>query len=304
MPASAMTRSLPRPSRKCGRSRPRANWTSLRSSNRLCGVDEQIRRPADAHRREAAERLVPRRLDPDPPLDLGAGRDRVEGGDHGAIPRDTRSIALAVRQRPTLGGGHHELGDRVGGGRPPQCAGRGRHREVAGRVVEDAGRLDERVGVERLVLDQPGGPRVHQHARVGALVARRVGIRDHDHRHAERGDLRQGRGAGAPDHEVRGRERGEHVVAQERVRPVAGAHAGRQGFPVGERRGIPLVAGHMDDRDAFDEPPDGARDRGVEPADGLRAAEDQEHALTGRHAQFAGARRRGPRPGCRGSASR
>ena len=54
---------------------------------------EEVGRPADAHRGEPGERFVARGLDPDPALDVGPGRDRIEGGDHRASPRAMRSIS-------------------------------------------------------------------------------------------------------------------------------------------------------------------------------------------------------------------
>ena len=68
-------------------------------------------------------------------------------------------------------------------------------------------------------------------ARISAFApwcARRVGIRNDHRRDAEGGHLGHGRRAGPPDDQVGGDERGQHVVAQERVRPIARAKVGRE----------------------------------------------------------------------------
>src|SRR5262245_5882915 len=62
----------------------------------VVGGDEQVRRPADAHRRLARERLVTDGLDPDPPGDVPGERRRVEGAGRGQLatrPRARASIS-------------------------------------------------------------------------------------------------------------------------------------------------------------------------------------------------------------------
>jgi len=58
---------------------------------------EQVGRTADAHRREPRERLVPRGLDADPPLDVRADGDGIERGrrGHASDPRERRSMVAA-----------------------------------------------------------------------------------------------------------------------------------------------------------------------------------------------------------------
>ena len=138
---------------------------------------EQVGRAADAHRREPGERLVARRLDPDPALDVGAGRDRVEARDHAPDPRASRSMPAASGNGAPCRGGEDELGHGVGRAGPAERPRRGRHPGVCQRVVEQLRRVEQGVGVERLVLDQPGGAGLDQARRVRALVAGGVRIR-------------------------------------------------------------------------------------------------------------------------------
>ena len=49
-------------------------------------------------------------------------------------------------------------------------------------IVEQAGGLDQRIGVECVVIDEPAGPRIDQLPSVGRLVSRGVRIRDDDDR--------------------------------------------------------------------------------------------------------------------------
>ena len=221
IPASAMTTSLPRPRMTCVEP---ARAGEANQGAQLVGVvdrREQVGRTADAHRGEPGERLVARCLDPDPALDVGAGRDRVEARDHAPDPRASRSMPVGVREGRPRRGGQDELGHGVGRPGPAQRPCRGRHPGVRQRVVEQLCRLDQGVGVERLVLDQPGGSGLDQARRVRPLVPGRVRVGHDDHRHAERGHLGQRRGPGPADDEVGRGQRGEHLVAQERVRPVA-----------------------------------------------------------------------------------
>ena len=53
--------------------------------------------------------------------------------------------------------------------------------------------VEQRVGVERLVLDEDRGTRIGQHPGVGPLMTGGMRVRHDDHRDAERGDLGEGR---------------------------------------------------------------------------------------------------------------
>ena len=157
----------------------------------VVGDREQVGRSADPHRREPGERLVadvltPRRRWMSVPIG-----DGVEGGGghrgsprHAARPPERRSMTAGSGKGSRARGGQHELGDGLGGAGPAQAARRGRHGEVGRRVVEDARRLEQGVGVEVLVLDESGGPASIEDPGVGALVAAGMGIRDDDHRQA------------------------------------------------------------------------------------------------------------------------
>ena len=212
-------------------------------------------------------------------------------------PRDHRRAAageaLDLGRRPGAAGGAAaaRTSSATASAAPgrPSDAGRGRHRGVRRRVLEEAGRVEQRRGIEGLVVDEPRRAGLDEARRVGPLVAGRVRIRHDDHRQAERGHLGQGRRAGPADDEVRRGQRGQHLVAQERVRPVAAADVGRQGLAAGQRRRVAVVAGDVDDRDPLDEARQRLGDRGVEAPDGLRAAEDEQDPLARRDVQ--------PRPG-------
>jgi hypothetical protein len=61
------------------------------------------------------------------------------------------------------------------------------------------------------------------------------------------------------------------------MRLVADPEVRRQRLATGQRRGIAVVARDVDDGDALDEPGQRLGDDGVEPPDGLRPAEDEQH---------------------------
>ena len=164
-------------------------------------------------------------------------RDRVERrgrrgrSSPGRAPRERRSIVGRSGQRPALGGRQRRArrprpqrpgrAERPGGGRHRARAGPGSSRMRAA--------VEQRRGVERLVVDRARPPPPRRAPGVRALVAGGVRVRDDDHRQAERGHLGQRRGAGPPDDQVRGHERLGHLVAQERERPVARARRPRAG---------------------------------------------------------------------------
>ena len=156
------------------------------------------------------------------------------GTGHPAVPRAIASIRSARRQGLTGGQGKDQRGDGIRRAGPAEAASSRRHRR-SGRIVEQqVRRHHERVGVEGLVRHDAGGAGVGERRRVRALVGARVRVRDDDRRDPERGDLGQGRRARTADDEI-GRDEGrEHVLAQERVRPIAVAQLGGQ--PLAARR--------------------------------------------------------------------
>ena len=172
IPASEMTRSLPRPSTKCGRPRVRAKRTRARSSWALWTVANRSAGPADAHRREAGERFVARCLDPDPALDVGPGGDRIEAGDHRSPPRARRSISAGSGNGRRVAAAMTSSATAAAAPGRPSAAGGGRHRGVRPRVLEQPGRVEERRGVEVLVRDQPGRARHRRGSRRSPAGAR------------------------------------------------------------------------------------------------------------------------------------
>ena len=173
--------------------------------------------------------------------------------------RDPRDAPVDRRRRP--GSGRRSAAARTRSATASAAPGpaerrgpRPTSRAWRGRIVEQRRGVEQRVGVERLVLDEPGRAGLDEARRVRPLVAGGVRIRHDDHRQAERGHLGQRRGAGPADDQVRGGERRQHLVAQERVRPVARADGLGQRLAAGQRRRVAVVAGHVDDRDPLDEP--------------------------------------------------
>ena len=221
-----------------------------------------------------------------------------------ADPRASRSMPAASGKAAPVGGGEDELGHGVGRAGPAQRPRRGRHPGVCQRVVEQLRRVEQGVGVERLVVDQPGGSGLDQARRVRALVAGGVRVGHDDHRHAEGGHLGQRRGPGPADDEVGGGQRGEHLVAQERVRPVAPPDRLGQALATGQRGRVALVAGDVDDGHPLDQPRQGLGDRRVEAPDGLRPAEDEQDPLARARRPSGPGRPRGRSPTRRGSACR
>ena len=76
----------------------------------------------------------------------------------------------------------------------------------------------------------------------------------HDHdRQAESRHLGERGRPGAPDDEVGGGQRGQHVVAQERERAIAIALLGGQRLATGQRGGVAVVTGDVDDGHPLDQ---------------------------------------------------
>ena len=203
---------------------------------------EEVGRAADAHRREPGERLVADRLDADPPLDRRPDRDRVEA--RSPWPPSSRPprarVARSRRHRGTAGARRRPARAR----RPPRRRRAGRRRRAASAIAARAASSASRSAASTRTSASKASsgtsraaPASARTLRVRRLVAGRVRVRDDDRRDAEGRHLGQRRRAGPPDDEVRGDERRQHLVAQERVRPVAGPQVGGQ--PLSARRARP-----------------------------------------------------------------
>ena len=159
---------------------------------------EEVRRSADTHRREPRQRLVARRLDPDPTLDLGSDGDRVERR-HRGHPRPAARSALDRRR----------VGQRLRGGPPPARDRRPRRRRPADRATRAAadiarcaaGSSSRRAASSRAAASkaassiEPAGAGLDELASVGRLVTGRMRVR-HDHdRQAQGGHLGERRRA-------------------------------------------------------------------------------------------------------------
>jgi hypothetical protein len=112
-----------------------------------------------------------------------------------------------------------------------------------------------------------------------------VGIRHDDGGDPEGGDLGERRRSRSADHEVGRHERSQHIVAEERVGPVAVAAVGWQLLALRECRGIAGLAADVQHVDAFHEPRQGRGHRRIEAADGLGAAEDEDRRGVGGQAE-------------------
>ena len=130
IPASAITTSLPRPRTTCGMPAAAGELDERPQLERVVRDGEQVGRPADAHRREPGQRLVARRLDPDPALDLGPERDRVEGG----AARSPAAVIAGVCRAPERRSIVAPVRAAAGARRPRGRARRRRRRQPAGRA--------------------------------------------------------------------------------------------------------------------------------------------------------------------------
>ncbi len=109
-----------------------------------------------------------------------------------------------------------------------------------------------------------------------------VRVRDDNRRDGERCHLRQRRRSGSPDHEIRGHQGRQHVVAEERVGPVARSEFRSETFASGQCLGVARLTGDVDDVAALDDPWQRLGNGRVEAEDGLRSAEDEHHPRIGR----------------------
>ena len=286
-----MTRSLPRPQDQVRQLARPGEADEGAQLERVVGGREQVGRAADAHRREPRQRLVARRLDPDPALDVGAGRERVEGR--------RSSAALAAREPLDRG----RLRQRAAGPPRPGPARRPRRPRPAGRArgprrTSRRARPGRRGARPRRAARRRRTPR---RRRAGPRPPR-PGSRRWPAGGRRRADTarRPSAGRGRSPRPASTSRRDRRPGPRRRARPAsrrAGtgtAGSGRAARPgrrlaAGQRRRIAVVAGHVDDRHPLDEPGQRLGDRGVEAADRLRAAEDEEHALVRRRRRAAAA---------------
>ena len=89
--------------------------------------------------------------------------------------------------------GHDEVSDGVRSPRTTKRTRGGRHRGVSRRIVEEPGSVDQCVGIECLVVDEPARARLDELARIGRLMAGGMRLRDDDDREPEGSDLCQRR---------------------------------------------------------------------------------------------------------------
>ena len=186
MPRSLMTTSLPRPRTVTGIARARAYLTRARSSNALWATANRSAGPptrivVNLASGSSRDVLTPIRRWMSVPVASGSNTAAVTPDPGRGAPESAGSgHGCPVR------GGQDEVGDGVGRGRSAHRPGGSGHRDVGRGVVEDPGRVEQRVAVERLVIDEPGGARLDHRPGIGPLVAGRVRIR-HDDDRAGRG---------------------------------------------------------------------------------------------------------------------
>ena len=223
-PASAITTSLPRPRIRCGSPRVRANRTRARSSNALCAVAKRSAGPPTrivVNRASGSSRdvLTPIRRWISVPMAIGI-EDRGHAVAYRAARRSMASASgRASGGRPRPGPAPRRPRPRLAG---PAIGPRRTSRTcAAGSSSSARPHRAARSASNASSSISRAAPASTRLARVGALVTGRVGVRHDDHRQAQRGHLGQRRRSRSADHQVRGRERGQHLVAQERVRAVA-----------------------------------------------------------------------------------
>ena len=272
---------------------------------------EQVGRTADAHRREARQRLLARRLDAQPALDVRAQRAprrRCRGA--GRRTEAARSISGREpgRGASTLGGLRQRPCSARARSRSAACRRRARAdpgRGCAGPSPPRAGRRPgwparpERAGaIERPRRRPAARHRPRDEARgVGALVAGRVRVGHDDHGQAGGRQPRPAsRSRRGPTSRSAADERLGHVLAQERdtgryrSRRSAGS-ASRARQRVGEGG----LAGDVDARRARSTRAGSGRGHGlVEAAHRLRSAEDRAGRAVRRQPQPVARPRRGP----------
>ena len=148
-----------------------------------------------------------------------------------------------------LGGGQHELGDGVGRAGPAERACRGAHRERGSPGPRGSPR--RRAARRRRDASSSTMRAAPASARPAALARwwpPACGYGTTTIGRPERAGLGERRRAGAAHEEVRRGQRRQHLVAQERIRPVAAADAGGQRLAVGERRRRSRLAGRRGGR--------------------------------------------------------
>ena len=103
-PASLMTRSEPRPEEHQGHLPGAREAHDGPQLEQVAHLREQVRGTADAHRREACQRLLARRLDAQPALDVGAQAERLLLGQPPDERRRGHASALESRSMTSAAG--------------------------------------------------------------------------------------------------------------------------------------------------------------------------------------------------------
>ena len=262
------------------RSRARAKRTRAAQLEGVVDGREQVGRAADAHRREPGERLVARRLDADPALDVRPDGDRrrtaasPSRGDAAGASLDRPPRPAAARGAATAS---DEVGDGVGGSRADPARGRRRTSRGAPPGRRGCAAASSSASASNASSSTSrAAPASTSSRALARWWPAACGYGTTTMRQAEGGRPRPA-STSRPDRR-RGRRRpGPRACRRAGTGAGGSARAGPPGRASrrGQRRGVAVVAGHVDDGDALDEPRQGLGDRGVEPADGLRPAEDR-----------------------------
>ena len=227
------------------------------------------------------------------------------GGGHAGSPRERRSIDGRVGQRPALGRGEDQVGDGGRGARSAEVAGRRGHRHVRGRIVERSRAASSSAAASKSASSTSrAAPASTSSSRVRALVAGGVWVRDDDHRQAQGGHLRERRGA-RPARRRGPPRRGRRASPRAGTGRAGSARVARPGAPRGAASAAAYPSSPVTCRTTTRSTSRGRRlgHRGVEPADGLRSAEDQQDRALRPGGRAARGRPRGRSSGRRGSAS-
>src|SRR5919201_5467091 len=157
-------------------------------------------------------------------------------------------------------------GDRPGRVGTPRLPRGGRHPREARTIVEESGDdRDEAVGVELTLGEQDGRTPLDYVAGIrGLMRVGRGGEGDEHDGYAEGERLGDRRGACATDDEIRGGERGAHLLAEEPVDAIPRTQLLGKRVALGLRLPFVGVAGVVDEGRAPQEPRERARDRAVD----------------------------------------
>ena len=264
MPRSEITTLLPRPMSVSGRSRDRAKRMSARSSKPLWAVTRRSAGPPTRIVVSFASGALRSAFTPDAARDVAAEGDEVELARPRCVtrrsPRRPRRRAgvtarRRVGQRPPLGEGEQDLGDRVRRAGPGHGPRRRRHRGVPRRVVEERDRVEQRRR-RRTPRPRRAAPRPRPRAprRSPAGARRRAGTA---RRRSAARTRRPRQGSTSPRARPRGRPRRGPRAAPRRGTPRAGSAtriAAGSVARAASARCEALRPGDVDDDGPLDEP--------------------------------------------------